>query len=160
MTPELVAFYDSPLGAIKMTSDGAFLTSLRFDGAATRGAGERETDPVFAPVVKWLDIYFGGADPGFVPPYRLDVTPFARACLGAAGDIPYGLTASYSDIARIVEDRTGRRVSPRAVGGALSHNPVALIVPCHRVVLASGEPGGYAWGIDKKLSLLRMESRA
>lgn len=158
-----VSHYDSPLGGIALESDGEALTGLRFDGQRYHAyvfSGEREEKelPVFEQTKKWLDVYFSGSDPGFMPPLRLDGTPFRLAVWEILRAIPYGRTLTYGSIARLVAEKTGvGKMSAQAVGGAVGRNPVAIIIPCHRVVGADGSLTGYAAGVDKKRRLLELE---
>lgn len=155
--------YESPLGSMTMASDGNALTGLWFDGqkydAATLSACRMEQYlPVFGETVRWLDIYFSGRVPDFTPALSLSATPFRRAVWVILMTVPYGHTVTYGDIARRYAGQAGTdRVSARAVGGAVGHNPVSLIIPCHRVVGAGGRLTGYAAGLDRKIRLLRME---
>lgn len=159
---EYICRYDSPLGGITLASDGEALTGLRFEDrehfadtpAQVHG---RKQLPVFDAAKRWLDVYFGGRPPGFTPPLHMKTTPFRRAVCEIMLTIPFGGTMTYGEIARILARRTGRRMSAQAVGGAVGHNPVALIVPCHRVVGANGDLTGYGGGLDRKMRLLAME---
>ena len=153
---------ETRLGGITLVSDGEVLTGLWFDGQKYFGAGscpdtaEKEV-PVFGMTREWLQIYFGGSNPDFTPPLSLIGSPFRRAVWEKLLRIPYGKTMTYGEIARLLEGETGRRVSARAVGGAVGHNPVSLIVPCHRVVGVNGNLTGYAGGIERKRYLLALE---
>ena len=155
--------YHSPLGGITEASDGDHLTGLWFDGqkyfAETLDAGHEEKDlPVFQQTDKWLDIYFRGKDPGFTPPLRLKTSDFRRAVWEIMLTIPYGKTMTYGEIAeKLAKDRGIARMSAQAVGGAVGHNAISLIIPCHRVVGANGSLTGYAGGIEKKMKLLETE---
>jgi len=160
---EYTAHYNSPLGGIILTSDGAALTGLWFDNqnhfAGTLGP-VREEKPlkVFDEAKRWLDVYFSGKEPGFTPPLNMKGTPFRRAVWEILLTIPFGRTMTYGEIARILTERNGlRRMSAQAVGGAVGHNPVSLIVPCHRVVGANGSLTGYGGGLDRKIRLLALE---
>lgn len=159
---EYVAHYTSPLGGITLASDGEALTGLWFDGQKYFGAGlaedreEREL-PVFDQAARWLDLYFGGQDPGFVPPLRMRATPFRRAVWEVLLTIPYGHTMTYGQIADQMARAQGKHVSAQAVGGAVGRNAVSLMIPCHRVVGADGSLTGYAGGLDKKIKLLTLE---
>jgi methylated-DNA-[protein]-cysteine S-methyltransferase len=105
-----------------------------------------------------LDRYFEGQDPGFVPPIRLDGTPFQQTVWELLQTIPYGETMTYGEIAaRIARLRGIRKMSAQAVGGAVSRNPIALIIPCHRVIGSNGDLTGYAGGLDRKEWLLFLE---
>ena len=153
--------YDSPLGGITMASDGNALCGLWFDGqrffASTLGEHETRDLPLFRETCRWLDVYFSGKDPGFTPPLSLGGTPFRKTVWEELLRIPFGKTVTYGEIA----DRIGAlsRTSARAVGGAVGHNPVSLIVPCHRVVGAGGALTGYAGGLERKRWLLQLEKR-
>ncbi len=159
--------YGSPLGGMEIVCGADGLTGLRFiqDGKACGapiglvkdappGVGE-----VLRQTVGWLDIYFGGGIPDFVPPLKLNGSPFCRRVWDILLTVPYGKTVTYGQIAAEVARAEGKvRSSARAVGGAVGKNPVAVIVPCHRVIGADGSLTGYASGLAKKLSLLKIES--
>ena len=152
--------YTSPLGGITLASDGEALTGLWFDGqkhfAATLDAEHTEKPvPIFDETVKWLDLYFAGAVPDFTPKLNPRGTSFQRAVWDVLLIIPYGQTTTYGEIAKALDCR-----SAQAVGGAVGHNPISLIIPCHRVLGAGGSLTGYAGGIGKKRSLLEMEQTA
>ena len=114
--------------------------------------------PVLAQSLDWLDRYFAGKQP---TPNELPLAPrgskFAQRVWQKLVEIPYGQLRTYGDIAKELEGETGRRASAQAVGGAVGHNPISIIIPCHRVVGASGSLTGYAGGIDKKVHLLEHE---
>ncbi|MBQ7565688.1 MAG: methylated-DNA--[Oscillospiraceae bacterium] len=147
--------YASPLGKIMLTSDGDALTGLQFD----RPKGGADTPlPVFTETVRWLDMYFGGKKPDFTPPLRMDATPFRRSVWELLLTIPYGDFVTYGQLAEQLAQKQGLpHMSAQAVGGAVGHNPILLIVPCHRVVGADGSLTGYAAGLDRKCRLLAME---
>ena len=155
--------YDSPLGGITLASDGEALTGLWFDGQAhfaetLAPAHEEKALPVFTLAARWLDLYFAGREPDFRPPLRLRGSPFRRAVWEELLAIPCGQTLSYGELAARAARRLGSgRSSARAVGGAVGHNPISLIVPCHRVVGADGGLTGYAGGLDRKRLLLALE---
>ena len=155
--------YNSPLGGITLASDGLALTGLWFNGqehfGETLSADHEEKPlPIFAEAERWLDCYFSGQAPDFTPALRLNGTPFRRAVWHILRTIPYGTTTTYGEIARRLAEETGqKRVSARAVGGAVGHNPIALIIPCHRVVGADGSLTGYAGGMSRKRILLEVE---
>ena len=143
--------YSSPLGTILLESDGEALTGLRF--ADKMECGETKgVIPIIAEVRKWLDDYFGGGKPRNVPRINPQGTDFQRKVWQALLTIPNGQTKTYGEIAQMVSCR-----SAQAVGQAISHNPIVLIIPCHRVVGAHGALGGYAFGIDRKAKLLQLE---
>ena len=155
--------YLSPLGGITMASDGEALTGLWFDGqkyfAATISdeAEERELS-VFAETERWLDIYFSGKAPDFTPGLKMRATAFRRAVWEELLAVPYGRTMTYGELAERIAGQPGmKHPSARAVGGAVGHNAVSLIISCHRIVGADGSLTGYAGGISRKAWLLRME---
>ena len=160
---EYIHHYDSPLGGITVASDGNAITGLWFDGqkyyADTLDPDHEEKAlPVFAQADRWLDMYFSGKLPDCTPPLRMEATPFRKSVWEILLTIPYGQTMTYGEIAeRIARQKRISRMSAQAVGGAVGHNPISLIIPCHRVVGADGSLTGYAGGIDKKEKLLRME---
>lgn len=155
--------YVSPLGGITLASDGEALTGLWFDGqkyfAAGLSCGYEERDlPVFTAARKWLDIYFSGKAPDFTPPLSFDgLTGFRRRICGLLLAIPFGHTVTYGELAKRLEEETGVSTSARAIGGAVGHNRISLIVPCHRVTGADGSLTGYAGGIERKRALLELE---
>lgn len=160
---EYTYHYDSPLGAITMSSDGDALTGLWFDGqkyfgSTLNGENEQKILPVFEETVRWLDLYFEGKKPDFIPKLKLNGTKFCRTVWEILLKIPYGQTTTYKKIAEKVARQNGiESMSAQAVGGAVGHNPVSLIVPCHRVVGTDGSLTGYAGGVEKKEKLLKME---
>ena len=153
----------SPLGGITLASDGEALTGLWFDGQKYFGNGldnniRDESLPVFDQTDQWLDIYFSGKAPGFTPPLNMKTTPFRKAVWEILLTIPFGRTMTYGEIAdRIARQNGLSRMSAQAVGQAVGHNAISLIIPCHRVVGANGSLTGYAGGIDKKAKLLALE---
>ena len=155
--------YDSPLGSITMAGSETALTGLWFDGqkyfgSTLSGDCEEKLVPVFEQTVCWLDTYFSGKKPGFTPSLSMEATDFRKAVWEILLTIPYGETMTYGKIAdRIAKERGLCRMSARAVGGAVGHNPVSLVIPCHRVVGAKGSLTGYAGGIERKLRLLELE---
>ena len=155
--------YDSPLGGITLASDGTALTGLWFDGQKyfADALAPKHTEkalPVFQEADRWLDIYFSGKAPEFTPPLNMRTTPFRKAVWEILLTIPFGRTMTYGEIAQsIARNRGLARMSARAVGGAVGHNSISLIIPCHRVVGTDGSLTGYAGGIDKKLRLLKLE---
>lgn len=155
--------YVSPLGGMTLASDGKNLTGLWFDGqkyfaAALPAQYEERELQVFAQTKRWLDIYFTGKEPCFTPPLSMGgVSPFRKRVWEIMRTIPYGHTSTYGKIASQIAAETGKRVCAQAVGGAVGHNGIALIIPCHRVLGAGGSMTGYAGGIDKKIALLQLE---
>ena len=113
---------------------------------------------IFGQTKRWLDIYFSGKEPDFTPPLRMKTTLFRRAVWEIMLTIPYGETMTYGEIAKKIAEQKGiKQMSAQAVGGAVGHNSISLIIPCHRVVGANGSLTGYAGGIDKKIKLLTLE---
>lgn len=155
--------YESPLGGILLAADEKGLTGLWFEGqkyfARTLPAEREERESrVLADAARWLDIYFSGREPDFTPPLHPEGTPFQRAVWELLGQIPYGETTTYGALAKTLAARGGLvSMSAQAVGGAVGHNPVSIIIPCHRVVGADGSLTGYAGGIGRKIALLRLE---
>ena len=154
--------YSSPIGEIVLKSDGERLTGLEFGGHF----GERGTIPVaengglaiFESVRRWLDMYFAGTVPDFTPPLRLDGTTFMLDVWRRLTAIPFGETTTYGAIAaEISADTGGKPMSAQAVGAAVGRNPIAIIVPCHRVVAADGTLHGYRYGLERKQWLLELE---
>ena len=158
-----VSYYKSPIGNITMASDGERLRGLWFDGqkyfaSTVKGETEDKTLPVFEQTKKWLDIYFSGNEPDFTPKLSLNGSEFRKAVWDILLTIPYGSVMTYGEIAKIMAKQCGAAgMSAQAVGGAVGHNPVSIIVPCHRVVGTNGNLTGYAGGIDKKISLFNFE---
>lgn len=155
--------YESPIGGITLASNGQKLTGLWFDGQKyfadnlPREHEEKELS-IFEQTKIWLDIYFSGNAPDFTPPVAMDgISPFRKCVWEIMLGIPFGQTLTYGKIAKQIEAETGKKVSAQAVGGAVGHNSVSLVIPCHRVVGSNGSLTGYAGGIDKKIWLLTME---
>lgn len=160
---EYTHHYSSPLGGITLASDGEDLTGLWFDGQKYFGAGlteqpeEKELE-IFRRTQKWLNIYFSGKAPDFTPSLSMKGTLFRREVWEIMLTIPFGETMTYGEIAGRIAARRGiDKMSAHAVGGAVAHNPISLIIPCHRVVGSNGSLTGYAGGLEKKVRLLQME---
>lgn len=151
----------SPLGELLLASDGEALTGLWLPGQnvpASAQTAENRNLPVFAETRRWLEQYFAGHAPDFTPPLRPQGTPFRQEVWEILLAITYGTTRTYGEIAAQLARRRGiPRMSAQAVGGAVGHNPVSIIIPCHRVVGADGCLTGYAGGVEKKAALLRLE---
>ncbi len=158
-----IQHYDSPLGGILLAADETGLTGLWFDGqkffAHDLPAGRVEQNtPALSEVKRWLDIYFTGKEPDFMPPLHPIGSAFRRSVWDILLRIPYGQTTTYGEIARQLAEKQGRpRIAAQAVGGAVGHNKISIIIPCHRVVGTNGSLTGYAGGIDKKVKLLEWE---
>ena len=155
--------YKSPLGNILLAADEVGLTGLWFEGQkyfANTLPNERipqETE-ILIEARKWLDVYFSGEEPKFTPPLHPTGSTFRQAVWQILLQIPYGQTITYGEIARkMAELKNTSHMSAQAVGGAVGHNKISIIIPCHRVVGTNGSLTGYAGGIDKKISLLELE---
>ena len=160
---EYKSFYDSPVGRIVMVSDGNALSYLgfedqRFENPVLPSLVEKEDMPAVFLARKWLDIYFSGRDPGFRVPLSLKGTTFQKTVWEILLTIPFGTTVSYSYVASLAAERLSKdRMSCRAAGSAVGHNPVSIIVPCHRVVGKNGSLTGYGGGLARKMMLLETE---
>lgn len=160
---EYTRHYNSPLGRITIACDGTYLTGLWFDGQKYWGSTldaehENKSLPILEETCRWLDIYFSGKAPDFTPPLSLKGTAFRKAVWEILLTIPYGKTMTYGEIAdRIAKYHGLSRMSAQAVGGAVGHNPISIIIPCHRVIGSDGSLTGYAGGLDKKARLLAIE---
>lgn len=152
--------YSSPLGEIFMLSDGANLTALKFGKFGEFGAEFREQNlQIFGDTCAWLDIYFSGNLPNFTPKISLIGSEFQLEIWQILMQIPFGTTTTYGEIAhKIALKRQIPKMSARAVGGAVGANPIAIIIPCHRVIGKGGKLTGYAYGVDKKEFLLNLEN--
>lgn len=155
--------YKSPLGDILLAADEIGLTGLWFEGQkyfANTLPDEhilRETE-ILAEAKKWLDVYFSSEEPKVTPPLHPTGSTFRQAVWQILLQIPYGQTITYGEIAsKMAEIKNTSRMSAQAVGGAVGHNEISIIIPCHRVVGTNGSLTGYAGGIDKKISLLELE---
>lgn len=155
--------YASPLGLMTLACDETAVFGLWFNGQKYFAnnlpqATVRQERPLLQQVRQWLDIYFSGHEPDFLPPLRYDSTPFRKLVGDIMLTIPYGSTMTYGAIAAEAAKRLGEpRMSAQAVGGAVGHNPISLLIPCHRVVGANGSLTGYAGGLARKLRLLELE---
>ena len=155
--------YTSPLGGILLAADEVGLRGLWFDGQKYFARDlpdectERET-PVLSEAKRWLDLYFGGQEPDVLPPLHPVGTPFRQVVWEILLRIPYGKTVTYGEISKQLAEKMGlERMSAQAVGGAVGHNKISIIIPCHRVVGSNGSLTGYAGGIDRKIKLLELE---
>lgn len=155
--------YNSSLGTIYMRSDGEYLTGLWFensrDSSKHIGDFEEKDLPIFEETSKWLDIYFSGTNPNFVPKYKIEnLTSFRKLVIDIMNKIPYGQVITYNDIAKEIAQLKGiKKMSAQAVGGAVGWNPICIIIPCHRVVGTNGSLTGYGGGIQNKVKLLELE---
>ena len=154
---------NSPLGGILLAADEIGLTGLWFDGqkyfarTLSDERVQRETSAL-REAARWLEAYFSGVQPDFMPPLHPAGTPFQKEVWELLLQIPYGQTATYGNLAeRLAEKRGLAHMSAQAIGGAVGHNAVSILIPCHRVVGAGGSLTGYAGGLDRKIKLLELE---
>lgn len=155
--------YESPIGNILLAADEIGLTGLWFEGQK-HFANTLSDEPIsqetriLAEAKKWMDVYFSGEEPKFTPPLHPAGSEFRQAVWQILLQIPYGQTITYGEIAgKMAEIKNTSRMSAQAVGGAVGHNEISVIIPCHRVVGTNGSLTGYAGGIDKKIALLELE---
>ena len=162
-TMQCLSFYDSPLGDMFLTSDDIGLTSIGFSNQRFSYEDshieykECESDCI-RDGKRWLDIYFTGKNPDFLPPLHLIGTAFQKEVWEILLSIPYGCVTTYGDIAKeIAKSHNLEKMSSRAVGGAVGHNPISIVVPCHRVIGSGNNTTGYGGGLERKLKLLSIE---
>lgn len=152
---------DSPLGPLTLVADGDAVVGIYMAGQAHRPSDERlgqpapDDDPTLRAVADELAQYFTGERTTFTVPTRAVGTAFQHAVWDAIAEIPYGETATYTELAH----QLGRPTATRAVGAAVGRNPLSVVVPCHRVIGASGGLTGYAGGLERKRTLLALETR-
>ena len=154
--------YLSPLGIIKLESDGEYLTGLWFDNSKDSNKhminNEYNDLSIFDETKKWLDIYFSGTNPSFTPKYKVKTTEFQKSVNEIMLKIPYGKTITYNDIAKEIANARGiKKMSAQAVGHAVGANQICIIIPCHRVMGANNNVTGYGGGILNKIKLLEIE---
>ena len=155
-----ISHYKSPLGAMTLTSDGEALTGAWFDEknrfvSTLANDTVEQSLPIFTDTRRWLDVYFSGREPDFMPNISFgEVGSFRRAVWELLRAIPYGETVTYGSLAKQLANP---RMSAQAVGGAVGRNQILIIVPCHRVVGANGSLTGFGGGIQRKLALLKLE---
>ena len=160
---QYTSHYESPLGNILLAADEAGLTGLWFEDQKYYAADldkehEEKEISLFGTTKQWLDIYFSGKEPDFSVPLHFIGTDFQKEVWEILCTIPYGQTMTYGGIAeRIAASRGVSRMSAKAVGGAVGHNKISIIVPCHRVIGTNGSLTGYAGGIERKMKLLSLE---
>ena len=169
--------YNSPLGMITVACDDEAIIGLWFNGqrhfgnilpSETVEIGENKhctltvggkARALLEEARRWMDVYFSGQEPDFLPPLRYDSTPFRKAVCDIMLTIPYGKTMTYGEIADMIAAERGiEKMSAQAVGGAVGHNPISLMIPCHRVVGTNGSLTGYGGGIARKVKLLKLEN--
>ena len=148
--------YNSPIGEMKLCSNGTHLTAVVFSGQKYEdihiGSAKRGTCLALEQTKNWLSLYFAGTIPASLPPLKPTGTPFQLRIWDALLQIPYGQTTTYGELAK----KLGCN-SAQAVGGAVGKNPICILIPCHRVVGMKGKLTGYAGGLDKKSALLALE---
>lgn len=155
-------YIDSPLGRLLLAAEESALTGLWIEGqryfASTLPENAIRNDKlqIFRDAHCWLDAYFAGGAPGALPALSPRGTAFRKTVWNELLKIPHGTTVTYGELAARLQVVSDRPTSPRAVAGAVAHNPISLLIPCHRVVAANGI-GGYAGGTDRKLWLLKLE---
>jgi methylated-DNA-[protein]-cysteine S-methyltransferase len=160
--------YRSPVGTLTLACDeknrlvGLWIDGQKYHGeTVTEAMNEHADMPIFRIAKEWLDRYFAGENPGIS---ELALAPggsssrFHQDVWDILCEIPYGRVITYGDIAKKTAAKMGKRsMSGQAVGGAVGHNPISIIIPCHRVVGANGSLTGYAGGIGIKVKLLELE---
>ena len=157
--------YETPkqFSNIIMNSDGEYLTGLWFENSKDtlkhKKEGKEKNLAIFQETTKWLDIYFSGNIPDFVPKYKIEnLTTFRKEVINIINKISYGETITYKDISKTIARNRGiQRMSSQAAGGAVGWNPICIIIPCHRVVGSNGSLTGYGGGIKNKVALLELE---
>ncbi len=167
MASSKYSYFNSTLGRLLIIADDEGLTGLYSEtqivqSRAVNGLDELET-PDIVDAKRWLDSYFAGRVPDFTPRLHLVGTPFRQRVWRLLLEIPYGRTTTYGALAAKIAAEQGdmckssQHMSAQAVGGAVGHNPVSIIVPCHRVIGANGSLVGYAGGLEMKRALLEIE---
>lgn len=161
--------YETPknFSNIIMSSDGEKLTGLWFENSKNSARHLMNCEEnlaikdlsIFRETGHWLDIYFGGKEPDFIPEYEIaELTLFRQQVIDVMKTIKFGETLTYNDIAKIIARERGLlKMSAQAVGGAVGWNPICIIIPCHRVVGVKGNLTGYGGGIQNKIALLAHE---
>ncbi len=159
-----VSRYGSPMGDLFLVADETGLIQLGFEEQnpcfQNMEFEMEEKSLVLEKAKQWLDVYFSGREPDFMPPLSRQGTRFQQEVWKILCDIPYGETRTYGEIAgQVAKIRGKRKMSAQAIGGAVGKNPILLMVPCHRVVGAGGSLVGYAGGVDRKERLLALEQK-
>lgn len=160
---QYTSIYQSPVGEMLLAADEVGVVGLWFkDEKYYAYCLDKENEPRETHIIKklkrWLDIYFEGREPDFTPPLHMIGTQFQIEVWNILREIPYGKTTTYNEIAKkIAKNRGVERMSAQAVGTAVGKNSINLIVPCHRVVGTNNSLAGYAGGIDKKITFLKLE---
>ena len=156
------SFYFSPLGKIVLLEENNYLTNRYFESQKNfepeiKDIKEKDLK-IFKETKKWLDCYFRGEIPDYTPELLLKGTEFQLEVWELLKNIQYGKITTYKEIAQTIAKKRGiKKMSAQAIGGAISKNPVAIIIPCHRVIAQNGSLTGYAGGIKRKEELLKIE---
>ena len=160
MRQNIQRFYNSPLGYLHLQSDGESLIGLTFSDCLNKSHKDKE-EPCNAlkKTIKWLDIYFSAEIPTFMPPIKIQSgSAFAREVWELLLQVPYGQLSTYGALAKQIAQRYNiAKMSAQAIGRAVGSNPIAIIIPCHRIIGANKNLVGYAGGLEKKITLLQIE---
>lgn len=152
------SYYNSPIGVLKIITEDDMLIEISMIGNKLEKEFGENKDKTIRDTKLWLDEYFAGKVPSFTPKIKLSGSLFKRTVSQIMLEIPYGELTTYGAISNEVCQRLGKkRISAQAVGGAVGHNEISIIVPCHRVVGKDGNLTGYAGGMDRKIFLLKNE---
>lgn len=155
------SYYNSPLGCLTLISDGIYLTELLLPSLkkiSNTDIEENDTLEIFIKIKSWLNSYFKGEKMTIENlPLKLVGTDFQKLVISRIMKIPYKELVTYKDIAKYISEQTGKNPCPQAVGGAIGHNKIPIIIPCHRVVGTNKNLTGYTGGIDIKIKLLELE---
>ncbi len=162
MTEFFKTEYNSPIGKLTLVSDGKSLTGLYIEGQkyfnCPKNANQKDDLTIFCNAKNWLNDYFKGKNPSVSLPLAPFGSEFGKEIWKILQKIPYGKTTTYGEIAEQIAKKRGlKKMSAQAVGGAVGHNPISIIIPCHRVLGKNGALTGYNGGIDKKITLLKLE---
>ena len=148
-----------------LISDGNYLVGLFFESSKDKTKCCNKNfifdQSKFTETIKWLDIYFSGQKPNFIPRYKIDnLTPFRNDVINEIKKIRYGETLTYGEISKVLAKKYNiKKMSAQAVGGAVGWNPICLIIPCHRVIGSNYKLIGYGGGIQNKSELLKLETK-
>ena len=156
---DYINYYKSPLGCLLLTSNDEGLTGIHFEDGKyvpKNTLYQEKNNLFFDETKKWLDIYFSGKEPNFTPLLHFTGTPFRHTFCKLLCDIPYGKTITYKEIAKAISIEKIKRLT-QAVGQAVGHNPISIIIPCHRVIGSDGSLTGYGGGLTRKQYLLELE---
>ncbi|MDR2444553.1 MAG: methylated-DNA--[protein]-cysteine S-methyltransferase [Spirochaetaceae bacterium] len=160
---EYIQKIESPAGILTVSSDGKNISGLWIEGQKYFGKtlekdALEQNLPIFENVREWLDIYFSGKEPDFMPLLMPKGSPFQKSIWNNLCKIPYGKITTYGELAKQFElENEGKKTSARAVGGAVGHNPISILIPCHRVIGKNNDITGYAGGVVTKIKLLKLE---